>query len=180
LDAHEFHFFSYEGNDGKEHEAAIPLPVLLYSPQKGFSVFMFSSFHHGEEMHDSYKLITAKTIKEENLPMGKYNDGQIVAADANGQIDETVKVYDFSLTRNVVQMMIALALLAWVMIAVANKYKKGLGVNSAPKGSQSLLEPVIVFVIDELAKPCLGEKKYHCIIMAINVSKTFEDKWKNF
>ena len=48
LDAHEFHFFSYEGSDGEEHEAAIPLPVLLYSPQKGFSAFMFSAFHHGE------------------------------------------------------------------------------------------------------------------------------------
>ena len=48
LDAHEFHFFSYEGSDGTEHEAVIPLPVLLYSPQKGFSAFMFSEFHHGE------------------------------------------------------------------------------------------------------------------------------------
>ena len=160
LDAHEFHFFSYEGSDGKEHEAVIPLPVLLYSPQKGFSAFMFSEFHHGEGVHDGYKLITAKAIEEGNLPAGKYNDGQIVATDANGQIDDTAKVYDFSLTRNVVQMIIALALLAWIMIAIANKYKKGLGVNSAPKGSQSLLEPVIVFVIDELAKPCLGEKKY--------------------
>ena len=85
---------------------------------------------------------------------------QIVAVDANGQIDDSVKVYDFSLTRNVVQMMIALALLAWVMVAIANKYKKGIGVTSAPKGSQGLIEPVIIFVIDELAKPCLGEKKY--------------------
>jgi len=160
LDAHEFHFFSYEGTDGKEHEAAIPLPVLLYSPQRGFSAFMFSSFHHGEEVHDGYKLITAKTIEKENLPAGKYNDGQIVAADTNGQIDESVKVYDFSLTRNVVQMIIALVLLVWVMVSIAGKYKKGLGVTSAPKGSQGLIEPVIVFVADELAKPCLGEKKY--------------------
>ncbi|MFT4155660.1 F0F1 ATP synthase subunit A [Parafilimonas sp.] len=160
LDAHEFHFFSFEGSDGGEHDFAIPLPVILYSPQRGVSAFMFSKFHHGEHEYKGYRVLTAKTIEEENLPAAKYHDGQIVAVNENGQVDEAVKVYDFSLTRNVVQMIIALTLLAWVMIAVANNYKKGIGVTSAPKGSQSLLEPVIIFVIDELAKPCLGEKKY--------------------
>jgi len=159
LDAHEFHFFSYEGSDGEEHEAVIPLPVLLYSPQRGFSAFMFSAFHHGEATHDGYKLITAHTIKEEDLE-GQYNEGQIVPVDANGNIDTAAKVYDFSLTRNVVQMIIALALLVWIMVSIAGKYKRGLGVTSAPKGSQGLIEPVIIFVTDELAKPCLGEKKY--------------------
>ena len=47
LDAHEFHFLSYKGSNGEEHEVAIPLPVILYSPQKGFSCFMYSAFHHG-------------------------------------------------------------------------------------------------------------------------------------
>src|SRR5688500_3406298 len=40
MDAHEFHFFSYECRDGQEHHATLPLPVILYSPQKGFSTFM--------------------------------------------------------------------------------------------------------------------------------------------
>lgn len=160
LDAHEFHFFSYEDSEGKEHDAVIPLPVILYSPQRGLSSFMFSAFHHSEtHEHDGYKLLTAHTIKEENLP-ASYHEGQIVAVDASGHIDETVKVYDFSLTRNVVQMILSLTLLVWVMVSIAKKYKKGIGVTSAPKGSQGLIEPVIVFVIDELAKPCLGEKKY--------------------
>jgi F-type H+-transporting ATPase subunit a len=160
LDAHEFHFFSFEGSDGKEHEATIPLPVILYAPQRGVSAFMFSKFEHGEAEYDGYKVISSKNIRENNLPADKYHEGQIVAVDSNGQIDDTVKVYDFSLTRNVVQMIIALTLLTWVMVSIAGKYKRGLGVNSAPKGSQSLIEPVIVFVTDELAKPCLGEKKY--------------------
>ena len=136
LDAHEFHFFSYKGGDGKEHSVAIPLPVILYSPQKGFSVFMYSAFHHGEHEVDGYKL----------------EEGKIVAT------DRTVKFYDFSLTRNVVQMILALALLTWLMISIANSYKKGQGVTSAPKGKQSLLEPVITFVRDEVAKPNLGHK----------------------
>jgi F-type H+-transporting ATPase subunit a len=136
LDAHEFHFFSYKGSDGKEHSAAIPLPVILYSPQKGLSVFMFSAFHHGEHEVDGYKL----------------EHGKILA------VDPAVTFYDFSLTRNVVQMLLALALLTWLMISIANSYKKGQGVTSAPKGKQSLLEPVITFVRDEVAKPNLGHK----------------------
>ena len=158
LDAHEFHFFSYESSDGTEHEAVIPLPVLLYSPQKGFSAFMFSKFHHGEENYNGYGLLTAKKIKEQNLDESKYNDGQIVAVNELGQIDENIKVYDFSLTRNVVQMIIALALLVWIMLSIAKRYKSGQGITSAPKGSQSLLEPVILFVQDEVAKPNLGHK----------------------
>ena len=51
-----------------------------------------------------------------------------------------------------------LALFIWVMLVIAKKYKSGQGVTSAPKGSQSLLEPVITFVRDEVAKPNLGIK----------------------
>src|SRR5688500_17355915 len=52
LDAHEFHFLSYKDAEGHEHHATIPLPVILYSPQKGLSIFMSSAFHHGEHEVD--------------------------------------------------------------------------------------------------------------------------------
>src|ERR1700674_4701221 len=55
LDAYEFHFLSYTGKDGREHDLSIPLPVILYSPQKGFSSFMSSAFHHGEKEVNGYK-----------------------------------------------------------------------------------------------------------------------------
>ena len=57
LDAHEFHFFSYESSDGTEHEAVVPLPVFLYSPQKGFSAFMFSKFNKGQQVYKGYEVI---------------------------------------------------------------------------------------------------------------------------
>lgn len=158
LDAHEFHFFSYEGGDGIEQEVSIPLPVMLYSPQKGFSAFMFSKFKHGHENYNGYAVISNSKIEELKLDEDKYHDGQIVAVNNNGQIDDSIKVYDFSLTRNVVQMLIALALLVWIMLSVAKRYKTGQGITSAPKGSQSLLEPVILFVTNEIAKPNLGHK----------------------
>ena len=158
LDAHEFHFFSYKDGDGKEHAAIIPLPVILYSPQKGFSLFMSSRFHEGEENYKGYSLITEEKMKE--LDVKKYHAGQIVAVNDKGAIDDAIKVIDLSLTRNVVQMIIALALLVWVMLSIAKRYRRGEGVASAPKGTQSLMEPVITFIQDDVAKPNLGHR-YH-------------------
>jgi len=158
LDAHEFHFLSYKGNDGQEHHATIPLPVILYSKEKGLDVFMSSKFHHGEDTYKGYDLITNDKITEQKLDKKQYSSEQIVAVKENGEIDQSVKVYDLSLTRNVVQMIIALALLVWVMVYMAKKYKSGQGVTTAPKGVQNLIEPIIAFVRDEVAKPNLGQK----------------------
>src|SRR5438045_2168593 len=79
LDAHEFHFLSYKGSDGKEHHATIPLPVILYSKEKGFDVFMSSRFHHGEHTYKGYKLLTNENIAEDKLDPEKYSASQIVA-----------------------------------------------------------------------------------------------------
>ena len=136
LDAHEFHFVNYKGSDGKLHPVSIPLPVILYSPQKGFSTFMSSAFEHGHKEVDGYKL----------------EEGKIIPTEAG------VKVYDLSLTRNVVQMILALALLVWLMISVAKTYAGGQGVTSSPKGKQNLVEVLVAFVRDEVARPNLRHK----------------------
>ncbi len=147
LDAHEFHFFSYKGDDGKEHHATIPLPVILYSPQKGLSLFSSSRFEHGHASYDGYKLVGNK----------------IAPVDAN------VTVYDFSLTRNVVQMLIALSLLVIIMTSIAKKYRTGKGITTAPSGLQNAVEPVIAFVRDEVAKPNLGHnyRKYMPYLLTV-------------
>jgi F-type H+-transporting ATPase subunit a len=163
LDAHEFHFLDIY-KDGKKHPVTIPLPVILYSPQRGFTSFMSSKFHHGHEPYKGYRLLTEESIaeieKEDSGVVKKEGlfPGKIIPIDANGKWDRSIKVYDVSLTRNVVQMILALALLVWIMISIAKRYKKGEGVNTAPKGMQNLLEPVITFVRDEVAKPNLGTK----------------------
>jgi F-type H+-transporting ATPase subunit a len=138
-DGHEFHFFSI----GDFH-ATIPLPVILYSPERGWDFFLSSKFHHGHDIVNGYKL----------------EHGKIVPVLANGSIDASVSVYDFSLTRNVVQLFIALILLVWIMSRIAGKYRKGEGTTQAPKGLQNAIEPVITFVRDEVAKPNLGNKSY--------------------
>jgi F-type H+-transporting ATPase subunit a len=136
LDGHEYHFLSYKGADGHEKHVTLPLPVILYSPQKGFSMFMSSKFEHGHAEVDGYKLIDRKIVP----------------------VDPSVKVYDLSLTRNVVQMILALLILCFIMIRIANKYKKGYGVTSAPKGLQNVGEMLVAFIRDEVAKPNLGHK----------------------
>ncbi|MEO7445431.1 MAG: F0F1 ATP synthase subunit A [Ferruginibacter sp.] len=130
-DAHEFHFFTI----GDFH-ATIPLPVILYSPTKSLSTFSSSRFgHEGEEIYNGYQL----------------HEGDIVSTDGS-------TVYDFSLTKNTVQMFIALAILVLLMTGIANKYKQGHGVKTAPKGWQNAMEPIITFVRDEVARPNLGPK----------------------
>jgi F-type H+-transporting ATPase subunit a len=156
LNAHEFHFLDIENADGTKHPVSIPLPVILYSPQRGLDVFMSSKFHHGEETYKNYIILTEEKIKELQLNPKKYNPQQIVAVNDSGEIDPTVKVYDLSLTRNVVQMLLALAIFVWIMLKIARRYKQGEGVKTAPKGAQGFFEPIITFVRDEVAKPNLG------------------------
>jgi F-type H+-transporting ATPase subunit a len=165
LDGHEFHFFDIIKKDGTKKPIGIPLPVILYSPERGLSFFMSSKFHHGHEPYKNYRLIDQHYLDEltkEGVDVKKegLNVGQIVPvmADNDKKIDKSVKVYDLSLTRNVVQMILALTLLVWIMITIANRYKRGEGVKTAPKGMQNLMEPVITFVRDEVAKPNLGHK----------------------
>lgn len=143
MDAHEFHFFSYKSGDGEDHEVSIPLPVILYSKERGFTAFSYGRFHD-QDSHGIYNGY-------------KNEEGKIVAVDAAGKVDENLKVYDISLTRNVIQMFLSLGILLWILLAAAAKYKKN-GTNVAPTGVQNLIEPVVTFIRDEVGKPNLGKK----------------------
>ncbi|MGZ3840060.1 MAG: F0F1 ATP synthase subunit A [Flavisolibacter sp.] len=146
MDNHEYHFAEMNG-----HALSIPLPVILYSPQRGFDAFMSSKLQHGEAVYDGYRL----------------EDGKIVPVTADGRVDEGVKVYDLSLTRNVVQMFLAAILMMVLMLNVAKVYRnKG---HKAPTGFQNAIESVIVFIRDEVGKPNLGRKyqKYMPYLLTI-------------
>ncbi len=153
LNGHEFHFMDID-----DHPVTIPLPIILYSPERGWTAFMSSRFEHGHKSHQGYMMLTEHSIHELGLDPKAFSVEDIVAVNEAGQYDASVKVYDLSMTRNVVQMLIALILFVWIMLKVAARYKKGEGVTSAPSGMQGLLEPVITFVRDEVAKPNLGHK----------------------
>lgn len=136
-DSYEWHIINW----GDKH-ISLPLPVILYD-QGEFLVFSSSHFHHGEYL--------GYTISEEG-PM----KGKIVRENEAGE--EVRPDLDISFTKNVLAIFISMFILIVVFISVANSYKRNKG--HAPKGLQSFLEPIIVFVRDDIAKASIGEKKY--------------------
>jgi len=94
LDAKYFHFLDIKHEDGTIHPVSIPLPVIIYSPQRGLSVFMSSKFEHGEKAYKNYILLTDDNIKERGLDPKKYSAQQILAINDQGEIDPSVKIYD--------------------------------------------------------------------------------------
>lgn len=134
-DSHDWHLWGH---------TSIPLPVILYT-DKGMEVFLSSEFHHGEHdysgKHYTYRWVDKKKIK---------------VVDAAGGIDEAAssKVWDFSITKNVASMFLAMTIMIIIFTSVASAYKKREG--KAPKGLQSFMEPLILFVRDDIAKPNIG------------------------
>jgi F-type H+-transporting ATPase subunit a len=65
---------------------------------------------------------------------------------------------DFSITKNVFMMFLSVVILLSVFLSLARSYKK-MGV-SEPKGLAGFIEPVIVFIEEDVAIPNIGEEKY--------------------
>jgi F-type H+-transporting ATPase subunit a len=70
----------------------------------------------------------------------------------------SAKIYDFSITKNVACMILGAVLLIVMMLSVAKSYKVR-GSKKAPKGLQSLMEPIILFIRDEVVRPNIPGKR---------------------
>ena len=128
LDDHVWHFW-----DG--HGGTLYLPVIVYSAEKGFDLFSSKRFydeHHNVIPYNGYVL--------------DHNHIYLQGTDK--------AVLDLSITKNVAMLLINATLLVLVFLAVAGSYKKNVG--KAPRGIQSFIEPIIVFVRDEVVKPNIG------------------------
>lgn len=139
-DAHDWHLW------GHTH---LPLPVIVYT-DKGLECFSSSRFrdHHTHELID----YTGKNYTY------RLHDEKIYIVGSNGEIDAvaTANLYDISITKNVVSIFVVSLLLLFMFISVARSYIRRPG--KAPRGLQSFLEPIIVFVRDDIAKPSIGKK----------------------
>jgi F-type H+-transporting ATPase subunit a len=131
-------------------ETSLALPVILYTP-KGFEVFSSAKFMNEHHEHIAYK---------GNFDY-KIIEGKVKIVDATEAIDiEASKaLWDFSITKNVASLFISVLILLVVLLTAAGAYKKT-GVTSAPKGVQSFMEPIVLFVRDEVAIPNIGKKKF--------------------
>ncbi|HLV45841.1 MAG TPA: F0F1 ATP synthase subunit A [Flavobacterium sp.] len=145
-----YYSFFADRETGKNY--GFPLPVILID--NGLKVFMSS-----EDF--VYK---GKTIEKDGQHYTIYH-GKIYKTDASGDLkfDEhhhpTVeKPLDFSITKNVFGLFIATVLLFWGFTSLAKTYKKS--PNNLPKGIGRALEPLVIYVRDEMARPNIGDKKY--------------------
>jgi F-type H+-transporting ATPase subunit a len=141
IDSYEWHIITI----GKTH-VSVPLPVILIYDGK-LNVFMSSKFHHG---HDAYK---GFMIVQEGPKKGKI----MRVKEGTHEIDENAgTIIDLSITKNVFAIFISIAVLMIIFTSVAKAYKRREG--QAPKGLQSLLEPIILFVRDDVARAAIGHK----------------------
>jgi len=143
-DSHEWHIASV----GQVH-ISIPLPVILYSRVRGqVFIFLSNKFNHGYSDYKGFKLITDGELA-----------GKIVeVSNEDSSILTSPLPLDFSLKKNVVAIFFSLFLMVWLFTGVAKSYQKN--PNGAPKGFQNLIETIILFIRDDVAKPALGHNYF--------------------
>ena len=154
-DSNEWHIASYQGSDGHEKHISIPLPVIIWDGEWHF--FMSSAAAHGHE-HNGYTMEHGKIVSV---------TGKEKAALFDLFTGLENKFVDLSISKNVAGILISCLLLFFVFRAVSNSYKKHDGV---PKGIAGFMEPVVLFIRDEVALPNIGKKhapKYLPLLLTI-------------
>ncbi len=143
-DSHDWHIM---GNG--ENAVIVPLPVIVYNKTRGFSMFMSSRFEHGHKSYNGY------VLRENNIEaVDQLEETDAATATMNEKL--TAQTYDISMTKNVVSLLSSIVIMLVIFLSVAKSYAKRKG--QAPKGLQGLIEVLVVFVRDEIAKPSIGKK----------------------
>jgi len=154
-DSHEWHILTKK--DG--HHVSVPLPVILYSKHSGFHMFMSSKIAHGHSF-DGFQMGhgSIEVVNKKGETVEKSLKGKIIEVDEHGVMVEAGLPLDFSITKNVFMMMLSVIILLWVFLGLARAYKK-MGI-SEPRGLAGFIEPVIIFIEEDVAIPNIGEEKY--------------------
>lgn len=133
------------------HEMGLEFPLPIILVDEGLHVFSSSRFHHGEE------------VVESNGKFYTLYHNKIYRTDAEGSIsyDEhhhpsNVKPLDFSITKNVFTVIFFSILIFLLFSGFAKSYQSG----PIPNKTGKFLEPLVLFVRDEIAIPNIGEKHY--------------------
>lgn len=161
-DANEFHIAG---------KISIPLPIIVYSKETGLDIFLSSKLHHGHSAYNRYVMDhgVVGRITDENFPMGlvegvhvhhghaEFDGSHFDVASKYTLLNGQNVFYDFSITKNVFTLFLAIFLLMIAFIGMGSFYNKG---NKIPKGIYSALEPLIIFVRDDIALTNIGKEKY--------------------
>lgn len=137
-DSYEWHITTIGDRD-----ITLSLPIILYSKEKGWTLFSSKQLEKNKGSYKGYY------VAEEGAYAGK-----IVKKNSLG---EEVRPIDLSITKVTLALFINSALLLFIILGVANWYRKNDSTKKAPKGFVGFMEMFIIMINDEVIKPCVGK-----------------------
>lgn len=179
-DQNEFHVW---------YNVHIPLPLILYAPERGWSTFLSSKFHHGTQAVDGYVLNHGRVnrVADPSFPQGEVHiecvshqtevvddkekdvyyvcyEGTAYKLDPPSTLDGGVLgggITSFY-DFSITKNVFTMILGSIVLILLFLAVARGYKRNEgkAPSGIQSFMEPFFTFIRDEVTVPMIGEKHY--------------------
>ena len=143
MDSYDWHICTWKGK-----HISINLPIIVFSDGE---LYVFSSKH----LHHGHEYVTLDRYGEEvrfKIPDSGNYEGKVVKVNSD---ESLTRPLDFSITKTVFGLFVSCALLVTIFLLVAKGYRQR-GVK-APKGIQALIEPLVIYVRDEIAKPNIGK-----------------------
>ena len=154
-DSHDFSLFSYSNDANERKHVGFPLPIILWSSE-GLVTFMSSEFHHNDDGHVIVEKNGLKFAKVHSKILELDKGAATVSFDETHHATNAHKVLDFSITKSVVGILLIGFLLLFWFSRLAKQYKT----KQVPTGFARVLEPLVLYVRDEIARPNIGEKHY--------------------
>lgn len=143
MDSYDWHICTWKGK-----HVSVNLPIIVFSEGE---LYTFSSKH----LHHGHQYVTNDKHGDDVIfkisDSGNY-EGKVVRVCSDGTI---ARPFDISMTKNVCALLISCTLLVTIFLLVARGYRQR-GVKS-PKGIQALIEPLVIYVRDEIARPNIGK-----------------------
>ena len=154
-DSHDFSLFSYTSDSGERKHVGFPLPIILWTSE-GLVTFMSSEFHHNDDGHVIVEKNGLKFAKVHSKILELDKGAATVSFDDTHHATNAHKVLDFSITKSVVGILFIGFLLLFWFSRLAKQYKT----KQVPTGFARVLEPLVLYVRDEIARPNIGDKHY--------------------
>ena len=152
-DSHEWHFFDIDG-----HPYSLALPIIVYT-DNGVSMFSSSVFHHndnGEVVYDAGNGDRFVKVHDHIYLASEHeHHGAYVEHGEEHEVLNAKPTLDLSITKNVINMLLGAVIMLLLFLGVTRKYD-----NGVPRGKASFIEPLVVFVRDEIALQNIGKKDY--------------------
>jgi len=159
-DAHEWHLWGPAHGKGS---VSVYLPVILLDG--GLKTFNSSKLYHGtiKKVEATKDHEAVEYLVNTELGYGFYHE-KIYKLNANDELTfhdghpTNAKPLDVSITKNTLSLFFGTAIILILTLTTANYYKKNGAV--APKGLAKFIEPLIVFVRDDVAKANIPHGKH--------------------